>query len=305
MTKQKHPVWLQYLNARLLELGFGILKLLTTYLPHSWLMALGKNLGYIAMLCTPRRCQITDINLKLCFPEFDLATRRSLRQRHFESLGMGMLDMCLAWWAPTSRLQSLLHVKGIENINTAFEKGQGVIFVSAHFSSLEMGGRFVCNLWTIHPVYRPHRSAQLEEFILAQRVPHTGWCIPRHDIRLLLRTLQQGHGVWLAPDQNFSNPGYVFAPFFGIPAATTTAIIKCARISGAPVLPFIIMRLDDATGYRIIIEPALDNFPSADIQQDVVRLNAIFERWIRQAPEQYLWSHRRFKDRPEGEAGFY
>jgi len=218
---------------------------------------------------------------------------------------MGFLDMGLAWWATDARLQPWFRVNGAEHALAAYNKGRGVIFITAHFASFEIGGRFLSKIIPLSPVYRQHRNPHLERLILQQRTRHIQSAIPRDQVRLLLRILHKGGCVWLAPDQNFMHKGHVFSPFFGILAATNTSVSRFAHLSGAVVVPFITFRRQDAPGYDIFIEPALSNFPSPDIQTDANRINAIFERWIRYQPAQYLWTHRRFKNRPEGENDFY
>lgn len=257
------------------------------------------------MWFVPGRIKIAEINLELCFPNLDLTARKILVQQHFEALGIGFLDIGLAWWASDSRLQPLLQIKGAEHTINAYQQGRGVIFVTAHFATLEMGGRVLSNLVPLSPVYRPHRSPQLEKLITQQRLKSVSTTIPRDHVRLILRTLRNGDCVWFAPDQNFSHKGHVFSPFFGTLAATNTATSRFAQLSGALVVPFVIFRRTQSPGYDIIIQPPLENFPSGDVQTDTDRINAIFEEWIRQQPAQYLWSHRRFKDRPLGEAKLY
>jgi KDO2-lipid IV(A) lauroyltransferase len=287
-----------------LHFGFYFYRFIT-FLPFNWLTVLGKMLGRIAMWIVPNRVHITHVNLNLCFPELDAAIRRRLVTQHFESLGVGFFDMGLAWWAADARLQSLIHVSGAENAVAAYQQRRGVIFITAHFIALEIGGRVLSSLVPLNPVYRPHRNLNLDKLIMQQRLQRVPTVIPRNNVRLLLQTLRNGGCIWFAPDQNFSHKCYVFSPFFGILAATNTATSRFAQLSGALVVPFVVFRRKHSVGYDIIIEPPLENFPSGDVQQDTNRINAVFETWIRQTPTQYLWSHRRFKDRPSGEAKFY
>ena len=121
----------------------------------------------------------------------------------------------------------------------------------------------------------------------------------------MLRSLKQNKPVWLATDQNFGHKNSVFVDFFGIPAATNIAISRLAKMSNATIIPFFTQRLKDNQGYKVILQPALENFPSGDDVQDALLINKLIETQIKQAPEQYLWVHRRFKDRPNGEKSFY
>ncbi len=94
-------------------------------------------------------------------------------------------------------------------------------------------------------------------------------------------------------------------PFFGIPACTITATSRLAALSGAAVVPYFPKRLPGGSGYEVVILPALENFPSEDVVADTRRINELLEQYVRLAPEQYLWVHRRFKTRPPGSAGVY
>ena len=109
----------------------------------------------------------------------------------------------------------------------------------------------------------------------------------------------------MPPDQDYGAKHSIFAPFFGIPAASITATSRIARMSGAAIVPFFQTRLPDNRGYKLTLYPALQDFPGEDIEQDTRRINQLVEARIREQPEQYLWVHRRFKTRPPGEANFY
>ena len=131
------------------------------------------------------------------------------------------------------------------------------------------------------------------------RALECGEVFPRDDIRRLLRRLRAGHVVWYAPDQNTQRKKAVFVRFFGHLAATTPATHKLAKMTGARVVPFKSVRKADGSGYRLELEPALEDFPSEDIEADTQRINDIIERWVREDPDQYLWIHRRFRTRPD------
>ena len=119
--------------------------------------------------------------------------------------------------------------------------------------------------------------------------------IAHDDIRTMIRALKKNEAVWYAPDQSYRNKGAAMVKFFGIPAATTTATSRLARISGAAVLTYFPERLPGNAGYRVVIGPALEDFPGVDPVDDVERFHALLEAQIRRVPEQYLWVHRRFK----------
>ncbi len=269
-----------------------------TRLPHRWRLAVGRHIGHLGYRLAHRRRKIADINLKLCFPELNETERKKLLWQHFESLGMGLLEMLSAWWLPDSRLKPLGHIEGLEHLHTALAEGKGVILLSAHFTLLEIGIRFLTMYTTIHGAYRQHENPLIEHFMKKSRESHAEKAIPRDAVREMLRSLKQNKALWLATDQNFEQG--VFTPFFGIAAATNTAASRLAHISNAKVVPFFMQRIADQ-GYKIILQPALENFPSGDKEQDALRMNQLIEEQVRKAPEQYLWVHRRFKTRPVNE----
>jgi KDO2-lipid IV(A) lauroyltransferase len=144
-------------------------------------------------------------------------------------------------------------------------------------------------------VYRQYRNPLLESLTRAARSERFEKAIPKRDTRALLASLKAGMPVWYAPDQHAGGPNSTVAPFFGIPASTLTTTSRIARISGAPVVPFFQMRLEDDSGYLLVVCPALEDFPGESPEADAARLNRLFEDVIREMPAQYLWVHRRFK----------
>lgn len=288
----------------LLWIGIGILWSLTR-LPYRWQLIIGQQLGRLTYILAKRRRHIAGVNLKLCFPELDDTQRHNLLCQHFESLGMGLLEMLCAWWLPDATLKPLGHLEGLEHLYAALERGKGVILLSAHFTSLELGSRYLLMHTVIHATYRPHENPLIEHFVKKSRESYAEKAIPRDAVREMLRSLKQNKPLWIATDQNFGHKYSVFTHFFGIPAATNTAVLRLAQISGASVVPFFTQRLNNHQGYKVILQPALEYFPSGDNVQDTLRMNQLIEAQIRQAPEQYLWVHRRFKDRLEGEKNFY
>jgi KDO2-lipid IV(A) lauroyltransferase len=275
-----------------------------TRLPYPVQMRLGRRLGRGMMRVAVMRRRIAEINLALCFPELCAETRRALLARHFESLGMGLMEVAMSWWAPDAVLQPLATLDGMPHLQHALEGGKGAILLSAHFTSLEMGGRLLTMHLPMHALYRPHKNPLLQAVMHRARERHAEKAIPYQDMRTLLRSLKENRAVWYAPDQNYRHRNKAFVPFFKVPAATNTATSRLARISGAPVLPFFIRRLD-AGGYRLTLQAPLADFPTADPVEDTRRINELFETEIRKAPEQYLWVHRRFKHRPPGAPKIY
>jgi KDO2-lipid IV(A) lauroyltransferase len=276
-------------------LAIGTLRALQP-LPHSVLLFLGRALGSLAVRLPMSFVRIARINLGICMPELLEPQREALLKEHFKSLGLGIFETATAWWASKRRIARLTQLEGMDNLRAALERGHGAILLSAHFTTLEIGGRVLCDQLAgeINIMYRPTNNAVLERFLAKNRSDRTKRAIPRDDIRTLITALKANEPVWYAPDQAYRKKGAQMVPFFGIPAATNTATSRLARMTGAAVLPYFQERMLDGR-YRMVIYPMLEDFPSDDPVADAKRFNHLIELQVRRVPDQYLWIHRRFK----------
>lgn len=256
-------------------------------------------------LSSRRRRHIAAINLKLCFPELDENQRAHLLKKHFSSLGMGLVETAMSWWTSDARMRKLAHIEGLGHLEQALRHGKGVILLSAHFTHLEIGTHLLAIHTRFHAMYKAHKNSLFDTVMKRARETRCEIAIPSDDVRGMLNSLKQNIPVWYASDQNYGLKHNVFVPFFGIPAATNPAPVRLARLSGAPIIPFMIQRRDDRRDYLLTLLPAMEGIPGDDVQHDMLRISQLIETQVRKAPEQYLWVHRRFKDRPPGEANFY
>lgn len=285
-------------------LGVALLWCLTR-LPFGLQLRIGRGLGHLMRLFGGRRKRITRTNIDLCFPDLSGAERARITRENFASMGIAMLEMGMSWWASGRRLRRLVTIEGMEHLDAALQAGHGAILLSAHFTTMEIGGRLLSMFVPFQVLYREHKNAAMEYVISRGRNRFTYKAILRDNLLGMRRSLHQNIPVWYAPDQDFGIGKGAFVPFFGIPAATITATSTLAKMAHSPVVPFYQTRLPDAQGYRLRLLPALDNFPGPDVVEDTRRINALLERLIREQPDQYLWAHRRFKTRPPGSPPLY
>ena len=225
---------------------------------------------------------------------------------NFKSTVMALFESGLSWWASDRRLRALYRIEGLENYEAANSKGKGVLVLGGHYTTLEISARFIAfHIDKIQPIYKPAHNALVNAVMTRARRRVLDDLLSNTDLRAIVRSLKRGKVVWYAPDQDFGRERSVFAPFMGVETSTLTATSRLGRLSGAPVLPFYSERLPGSQGYLIKILPELDNFPSGNDIEDATRVNRVIEQEVRNAPEQYLWLHRRFKTRPEGEPDLY
>ena len=284
--------------------GLGVLRLLA-FLPFPVLLRLGRVLGLGLRHLPTSFTRIARRNLELCLPELSTQQRETLLREHFASLGVGLLEIPLAWWSSPARLARLVRIEGIEHLHAAVARGRGVILLTAHFTPLEMAGRTLASVAPVSFLYRPTRNEVLAYALRRYRCAHGGHAIPKDDIRGFISALKHEECVWYAPDQSYRNKGAQMVPWFGIPAATNTLTSRLARMTGATVLPYFFQRLPGTRGYRSVIHPPFENFPSEDPAADTERFNRLIEAQVRLVPEQYLWIHRRFKGLSQDYPDYY
>ncbi len=285
-------------------IGLGCIWLLAK-LPHAWLFGIGRGLGHLAARVMPGRRTVATRNLALCFPELDASQRAVLLAQNFRDAGAMLAEFALAWMGSTRAIGKVpVSFEGLEHLEAARAAGHGVLLVGAHFSHLELCARLVSQRIRIAGMYREHEDAAFEWAIKRARLRYADAMFSKDQLRQSVRYLKAGGTLWYAPDQDMRGKDAVFAPFFGVPAATITATHHLARLSGAKVIAFFHRRRDDGS-YAIRLEAPLADFPSSDVVADTARVNACIERMVRDAPSQYLWMHKRFKTRPPGAAPIY
>ena len=279
---------------------------LITLLPLRTQFLLGEFLGAVLYRFAKRRRHIATVNINLCFPKLSEDEKKLLLKNTFKSVGISSMETPLSWWASDKRLRPLAHLHGAEHVTKVQQQGQGVLLLGAHFTCLEIGGRLLTmDIPTIN-MYKKHRNPLFEAVMRKNRLKHLAGLIEHRSMREFIRALKQGKVCWYAPDQDFGRKGSsVFAPFMGVQTATLTAAARIAKMSGAVVIPFFPKRRIDGSGYDLIILPPIENFPSGDDVEDATTINEIIAEQVILAPDQYLWLHRRFKSRPEGENKLY
>lgn len=217
-----------------------------------------------------------------------------------------LIEFALGWMGSDRAIAKIpVQFEGLEHLEAAHATGRGVLLVGGHFSHLELCARLVSQRIRIAGMYRRMDNPVFEWTVLRARLGYARAMFDKDDIRGTVKYLRGGGTLWYAPDQDMRSKDSVFAPFFGVPAATITATHHLARMSHAVVIPFFHRRLPGSQGYALRLGAPLENLPSADTDADTLRVNQSIEQMVREAPEQYLWVHKRFKTRPEGYPQIY
>lgn len=288
------PVWL----------GIGLLWLLH-WLPLPLQAALGNALGWLLALLPGRRRRIVATNLALCFPDLSPGRRRRLLRQTFQASARATLEHGLVWWGSEARLRRLIR---IDNPEAALGDGvRPVIWLAPHFVGLDMGGTRLTLDFTAASMYATAKNPVANKMMLHGRSRFSSpTLIAKSDgIKPVLRALKDRLPFYYLPDQDQGRQNAVFVPFFGVPAATLSALPRLARLTDAQIVPVVTRQLPWGRGYAVRFYPPWENYPGGDLEADVARMNAFIEARVREMPPQYLWLHRRFKTRPAGEASLY
>ena len=289
----------------MLKIGLALIWLLH-FLPLAVLARVGSGLGTVLYALARARRKVVLTNLRLCFPALSDDERRRLARAHFRAFARSMLEHGILWWGTRADIQSMVRFEGIENWLDVTDRP--VILLAPHFIGLDTGGiRITCEDRHVNSVYSRQKSAAADAIFMHGRTRFgKSTLFARQDgIRPMLKSLKAGVPVYYLPDMDLGARDSVFAPFFGVPAATITALSRIAGIVHAVIVPCVTRQLPGGGGYVATFYPPWRDFPSGDFAADARRLNAFIEERVREMPEQYYWLHKRFKTRPAGEPNPY
>ena len=277
-------------------------------LPLRGAHALGAGLGRLLAVLPNRSRTVTARNLALCFPELPPQERRRLAARSLQEMGKTATETGTLWCRDAGRVLALVRaVSGKEAVDQALSAGKGGIILTPHLGNWEMVGLYCSAHYPLTSLYRPPRMQGLEEFMRAARERAGARLVPTNaaGVRYLYRALAGGEFIGMLPDQEPGQGNGAFAPFFGIPAYTMSLLARLAQRTGAPVFFAYAERLARGAGFHLHFAPAPQGFGQGDVEEITAAMNAGVESCIRRIPEQYQWSYKRFRTRPEGAPRLY
>ncbi|MDE2258710.1 MAG: lysophospholipid acyltransferase family protein [Betaproteobacteria bacterium] len=283
-----------------LRLSLALLWLLH-WLPLPALAALGDLLGSLAYHLATERRRVTLINLELCFPQWSASQRVAVARAHFQAFMTSILAQGVGWYAPLAHLRAIVHFEGLEHLQGALSQGP-VILMTPHFFGIDTAGICLSADVDMISFHTRHKDLRIDDMIQRlRRRWNRGVIFARQDgIRAVLRALKPGWALYYLPDQDYGSRDSIFVDFFGVKTATIPAMSRLARLAQAQVVPCVIHQDFHQNRCRVCFYPPWQNFPGDDEAIDARRTNQFIEACILEQPANYLWSHKRFKTRPEG-----
>lgn len=301
----KTKAYINFLAPKYWPTWFGLAALrLINLLPYSLQLKIGAALGTAIKALASRRRHVAEVNIRLCFPQLSESEQAKLVAETFKNNGIGIIETAMAWWSDRESFRTKVSIEGKEYLDEALSEGKGVILLGAHFSTLDLGGLLFSLFYPLHTMYRPHNNPLMDKVITKGRLRSIESMIDRSDFRSVIRALKRNEIVWYAPDQDFGPKHSVYAPFFGVSAATTPATAKLAKLSKSPVILLSHHRAPDGS-YTLRLHPRIEHFTLEDDVNSATRINQEIEMGINYDPSQYMWVHRRFKTHPKGKNWLY
>ena len=293
-----HPLnWIPWLTV-------GLLRLLAP-LPLPWLLRFGRGIGWFMFHFVPIRRAVTIANLRLCFPGKSASEIRALALASYKSMGMGVFEALMANLGSKERIDACHSIEGMERIEEAKRAARGVLLFCAHVHTLEIGARIFTRHFQACGFYRPPNNPVFAKAIAEGRDRMSKRMFAFDDLKGAVRALRGGEIIWYAPDQGKKFKDTEIVPFFGVPAVTNAATGKIAQLGRALVIPYSIVRTSDRGFYRARLGAPLEGFDGSDPVAEANTVNRAIEAFVLEAPEQYLWQHKRFKGRGEGYPDVY
>jgi KDO2-lipid IV(A) lauroyltransferase len=296
--------WLEYIPLRLIV---ATLK----WLPHPIARAFGSAIGALAWHFVSRLRRIGLRNLSLAFPEKSGAERTRILRTLYRYLGWQIAEFCRMPRATRTDAQNFFRYEGLEHFLAARDRGQGVLVLTGHLGAWELSSFYHSLMgYPMSMVIRRLDNPLVDAFVNRIRCLHGNRVLHKDDFaRGLLQSMHRGDTVGILMDTNMTPPQGVFVPFFGTPACTASGLARVAAHSNAAVLPGFMLWDSHENLYVLHFGPELTLQRTADPAADALANTALFtatiESWIRRYPEQWLWVHRRWKTRPEGEQSLY
>ncbi|BCA26034.1 lysophospholipid acyltransferase [Metapseudomonas otitidis] len=285
----------------------GFLRLFAL-LPWRAVQAVGAAIGWLMWKLPNRSREVTRINLAKCFPELSPA---ELDQRVGQSLmdiGRTLTESACAWiWPAEKSIGLVREVEGLEVLHEALASGKGVVGITSHLGNWEVLNHFYCAQCKPIIFYRPPKLKAVDELLQKQRVQLGNRVAPstKEGILSVIKEVRRGGAVGIPADPEPSMSAGVFVPFLGTLALTSKFVPGMLAGGKARGVFLHALRLADGSGFKVILEAAPEGMYSDDVEEGVAAMSAVVERYVRTYPTQYMWSMKRFKKRPEGEARWY
>jgi KDO2-lipid IV(A) lauroyltransferase len=253
----------------------------------------------------PRLRRIADRNLTLAFPEGNAEWRKQIIDGVFRSIGRLLVAFARFPQITKANVADWIRYEGFEHYQRARERGKGVLFATGHLGNWELSA-YAHALLTepMNVVVRPLDNPLIDAVVERRRGLSGNTLVSKRDFaRSIFKALRDNEPVGILVDQNSSTENGVFVPFFGTLACANLTFARLAARSDAAVIPGFATWSEQEGRYILRFYPEVEI--TGEAVEDTRRIQCAIESAIRETPDQWLWIHRRWKTRPDGEASLY
>lgn len=276
---------------------YFFLKVISRF-PLSFLQLLASCIAILLYSFNSSLKRITGINLKLAYPELDETAYQALLKKSLKSQCMTYIESIKCWGMPPEySLNQIKNIYGEQHLTEALANKKGVIVVVAHLGCWEL-----LNAWlNLHAapmiMYKPNKHKAVDRFMLEARQRLNATLVPTDEngVRAIFKHLKKGGLTVILPDHLPKASGGIYSEFFGQKTLSTTLVSKLASKTQCNIVGLSCIR-DETSGFNVYCSPLSDQILSKDLQTSVDSLNQNLENMINVAPEQYVWSYKRFRN---------
>ena len=278
--------------------GMGFIYL-CKFLPYKVIIFLGTLLGHLLHGISPHRRQIAKANMQLCFPDKNEEEIDVLVKGHFKNMGIGVFEIAIAWWSSARAIDNLKVSSENVSIFNEIDKDQGVLILIKHSTHVELDIRLMAQEIELGGMYKPQSNEVMNYLMIRARNRYVIGAIHNHQAKEAVKWINNGQKFLYAADQDYGEKNSQFIPFFGVDAATITFPERLSK-SGVKIVMANVSR--NKKGFHLEFHEISDYKEEGSVLKEV---NEFYEKFILNSPENFLWTHRRFKSRPPGEASIY
>ncbi len=278
--------------------GMGFIYL-CKFLPYSLIMKVGSALGTLLQSISPHRKEIAQANMQLCFPNKGKAEINELVKAHFKNFGVGIFELAIAWWSSEKTIKSLKRNSKNINILSDLDKDQGALILIKHSTHVELDIRLMSLDIDLGGMYKPQSNKVMSYLMIKARNRYVNGAINNRQAKMAVDWMKGGHKFLYAADQDYGTKVSQFIPFFGVDAATVTFPEYLSK-KGIKIIMANVARNQD--GFDLEFHELTTYTEEGSVLK---QMNSFYEDFILKSPPSFLWMHRRFKNRPQGQEPIY
>lgn len=291
-------------------IAIGLLRAIAL-LPWSAVQGLGRFAGWLMYKVPNKSREVARINLQKCFPQLSQAELEQLLRKNLQNIGQSFTESACAWiWPPHKTLRLIHQVEGLELLQQARAEGKAIVGITSHLGNWEVLNHYYCEHGG-NPIifYRPPKLKALDDLLAKQRTQMGNRVAPstKEGIISVIKEVRRGGAVGIPADPEPSRSAGVFVPLLASTALTSKFVpgMLTGKQDSVAAIFLHAIRLPKGSGFKVILEAAPDAMYQAPIEDATAAMSKVLESYLQQWPEQYMWTMKRFRRRPEGEEPWY